>query len=579
MGWGVYVPSVQLTAFVSAVGTITLDQGLIHVTNQSEFNNMVSNLEARSNYDTQSSKDFPKTTYQLAVTSGSGYVNWSTNSDKSLTYTAPAELNSKFQPVTYILSVGTYDLSGQTLYLSYYTSIIGIGALDGNDHSTTIINGPGTILSANITNNSSAQDVFWRNLENLSLINNVKIDWNTGQQCPLRWININGNLSLDQPGNTGNFFYQASYAEGGCGGFISDSNIVNNITDTAGQQYCFKNTTFGYFDGTYAGQRSGQMNFVFYNSDSYSSALASSSFVNDPSNIAWVNKESQSGQIVLIEPSDYNNFKKSPSTDYVKPSWRDISGTSPTKITDVNSISWVASTTYYLEPGTYLLTSEWNINVDNVTILGLGYPIIKCMTANMNGIVVSGNQCTLSSFIIDSPPFQASPTNNLIEITGDSNEFYDITLRTLGYSDFSTGTSVQTMVYNNAVNNYFENIWAWRGDHFGGDIILPNAGVASALNWPNSEFSYGSNIANNGFFVDTAGGNCKCLALFVEHQTDYPIRWLATGGQVIMSQGEAPYSEQTIHAYYTIGNDGSLLPSFTHTYIGGGIYNIFGSAI
>jgi hypothetical protein len=578
LGWGKYIPSLKLTAYVSSVGTIILDKGLIHITTQTEFDNMIINLEARSYHDTQSSKDFPKTTYQKAVTKGSGYVQWSSNPDKSLTYTANAQVNTIFQPVTYILSAGTYNLSNKKLYLSYYTSIIGIGALDANNHSTTIINGPGYILSANVNNNSSAQNVFWRNLENISLNSNVNISWISGQQCPLRYINIqSNNLYLDRPGNTGNLFYNSSYPQGGCGGFISDCNITGTISDTKGQQYCFKNTRFGYFDGTYAGQRSGQMNFVFYNSDSYANQLASSSFVNNSTNIAWANKESQNGQVVLIESSDYNNFKKSPSNDYAKPLWRDIYSASPTKITNVNSVSWVANTTYYLEPGTYLLNSEWNINVNGVTIIGLGYPIIKCMTANMNGIVVSGDQCIFASFIIDSPPFQASPTNNLIECTGTNNEFYDITLRTLGYTDFDTGTAINNMVYIDGESNYFENIWAWRGDHFGKDIILPNAGVKSALGWPNSEFSFGSNVANNGFVVTENASNCKCLALFIEHQTLYPIKWLGNNGQVIMSQGESPYSEQTINAYYTIGNDGYQFPSFTHTYIGGGIYNIFGS--
>ena len=335
--------------------------------------------------------------------------------------------------------------------LSYYTAIIG----KGSDESKVSISSTNNsnIQSYNENYLNSPDNVFWRTLENITLASTIKVLWNSGQESPLRFVNIESTdaeaLVLDQPAFTA-----------GCGGFISDCSIAGTIKDSKGQQYCFKNTHILNTNTS----RSGQYNYVYYNSPV---APNSSDF---SQNTALKNKSTDNnGQTVIISSTDYESFKKSSSYDYAKPLYRDLYNDSNLYIIhDINNITWTEDYTYFLPANTYLLDKEINIDVSNITLLGIGYPIIKCMTSNMNGIVVNGNNCKLASFIIDAPPKGSNSSDNcIIKSEGVSNEFYDITLRTLGITDFTSGVEVNTMFYINNSDNYVENCWCWRGDHFG----------------------------------------------------------------------------------------------------------------
>jgi len=185
-----------------------------------------------------------------------------------------------------------------------------------------------------------------------------------------------------------------------------------------------------------------------------------------------------------------------------------------------------------------------------------------------------------ASLIVDAPLLTFNQ-DTLIDVAGSSAEIYDVTARTqLAWHSPVQKMKTNTMLHIRAPNAFAENIWLWRGDHWSGPDLEDKS--FSNPSWD----SY--NINPYGLYVSEEATGVTCLGAFVEHQLWNPIVWSGDEGVLVMSQGECAYTNNGATSP-DIAGDVKPIPGLTqgvyysvganvrkHTYIGGGIYNIFG---
>src|SRR5277367_4078828 len=136
---------------------------------------------------------------------------------------ANTQVSNQFGTQRYALlfEPGTYGSSTTPLnfQVGYYTDIAGLGA-SPND---TVINGSIDVYNQCDSSGCNATDNFWRSLSNLTIAVNTPgfgcyngEFWAVSQGAPLRRVNINGPVTLDD------YCTQPSDSSGG---FIADSQI------------------------------------------------------------------------------------------------------------------------------------------------------------------------------------------------------------------------------------------------------------------------------------------------------------------------------------------------------------------
>lgn len=376
---------------------------------------------------------------------GNIFVDDVTNLDssKNNTLTLPIlTMSNGSIPATTLL---TKDNTLSNLKMGYYTSVIGIG----NIKNLTINGG------IDIRNNIGSEDnVFFKSLYNLNLTQNQGFNLTSSQMCPFRLCNFNKSVALSLNG----------YASGG---YMADCNITGDInfaqskngTDKSAQQFCAKNITC-------SGQVIlGQKNFVFVDSNIKGGSVKGTTARNPN----FVNIKTGK----LSNNNTFTTYKYPPIETYLKDVLNgDISKyiiiTKSTELSNLSSSNIKSGSIILIMPNLYRDYSKSSnivINTNNVQIIGIGFPVLIGYTFD-----IKGNSCTLASIILDAKPLRFKQPF-CINIDGDNNKIFDVTTRTIigpgpPNSIYEDNAGVDKMFIINGKDNYLENFWAWRGDHW-----------------------------------------------------------------------------------------------------------------
>ena len=123
---------------------------------------------------------------------------------------------------------GTYNVDAN---VGFYEQVSGLGLLPGQ----VIINGQVHVEADWARGNATLN--FWRDAENLTINPPGGTDtWAVSQADPLRRVQVNGNLKLDDGGFSS-------------GGFLADSRVTGQVQSGSQQQWLSRNDQIGSWTG------------------------------------------------------------------------------------------------------------------------------------------------------------------------------------------------------------------------------------------------------------------------------------------------------------------------------------------
>jgi hypothetical protein len=460
--------------------------------------------------------------------------------------------------IAFMPSATTYNFS--QLQMGYYTSMLGLG--EKPDDIT---------LAGNIDVQNSIQsidNVFYKSLENLKIQGNL--NWLTSQACPVRHVHITGDFSVG----------------GGCGGVLTDSVVGGAIQDGGQQQYLFRNVTAAQVTG----RQAGQMNFVFVDSnvatDSSNDLCAGVSTCG-----SYYPTKQNPAPNVDVDTMSVPRLKSigSKKKPLITAKGVLIRGKLHTKVLQVKDQKdfdamvkgkLASGTTVLLHPNVYDVTEPLTLAGNSISVIGLGFPILRSKLSKST-IQVSGANCIVASVIVDAP-LLTFDQDVMIKVDGAGVEMYDVFGRTfLAWTSPVQKYKTNTMLQISGAKGFMEDVWLWRGDHWSGPDLEDKS--FGQMQWD----PY--NVNPYGLVVTEQAVGVTALGAFVEHQLWNPIYWNGDDGVLIMSQGEAAYTNNgntdpsvggstavpikglTPGVYYSIGANVTK-----HKFVGGGIYNVFG---
>jgi hypothetical protein len=461
-------------------------------------------------------------------------------------------------PATIALAPSLEPYNFDQLQMGYYTSIVGLGdvpdevAIKGN---IDVQNSIGSI-----------DNVFYKSLENLKIQGDLA--WLTSQGCPVRSVHITGDFSIGQ----------------GSGGFLADSVVEGAIQDGGQQQWLFRNVTATQLNN----RKQGQMNFVFVDSNvSVDSSSDLCAGINTCG--AYFPQKKNPAPNVVIDSSTLPRSITSKQKPRITAKGVMIRGRLQTNVQQVRSQEdfdrvfkgkLESGSIVLLHPNVYNVSEPVTLASDKISIIGLGFPVLRS-SLSQSTIQITGADCIVASVIVDAPLLSFNQ-DVMIRVDGDNAELYDVFGRTfLAWTSPVEKYKTNTMLQVSGSQGFMENVWLWRGDHWSGPD-LEDASFGQAKWDP-------YNVNPYGLVVTDQGEGLTVLGAFVEHQLWNPIYWNGDDGVLIMSQGEAAYTNNgntdpsvgsssavpikglRPGVYYTIGANVTK-----HKFLGGGIYNVFG---
>ncbi len=518
--------------------------------------------------------------------------------------------------VAFLFQPGSY--TGLNVYVGYYTSVIGLGTdptqttidyiscYEGNGGTATPACPPGTGGSANLL--TGALNTFWRSAENFTTnpntagnvwwpVTNKGMTWAVSQACPLRKVNINGNLYLFQLDAIVNG--QVQYASGfSSGGFMADCKIsgqdpANSAVVMGSQQQFFVRNT----DATSAGSSptfsNGVWNQVFVGCNGAPNSncgncpgqtnqmncqitscsgcqpscqqtaslgnpyttVAATPIIAEKPYIVW---DATNEYRLAIPPVETNKIGTSQDTG-VTPNF--VSFTSVYVATPSDTASSInaqinAGNHIILTPGVYNnLGGTINVTQQDLVILGIGFPIL--ISSGQPCIQVSAQNVRVGGMILQAGPTQST---NLLQWGTTSTDatggfLYDCFARAGRFSGspsepFNSTTLMVHIISNNVV---CDNLWLWRADHDTQGLVIN-----------------GDNACQTAFQVD--GNNVTTYGLAAEHTLSDVTIWNGDQGQCYFYQAELPYDASP--GFNSVGYRlGSSVT--THNAWGVGVYSFF----
>jgi len=343
-----------------------------------------------------------------------------------------------FMPNKTIYDLGCFNFN-------YYTALIGLG------NKPEDVKLKGNFCPDGYT--TSISNIFFRTISNLT-INNDLI-FGSSQMCPIRNCIINGNLNMDLLCTS----IIPSWGFTASGGYVADTTVTKKINLSGGpggkaQQLLLNRVDFATTENL-------QMNYVMLDCKNSGKELTPNQCTT-----------SIAQKVILKSPVnkiDFTTFiapKITYDTKYVLNGEECVICNNLDKLQhliDSKNKNIVLIAQYY---GNVSKNTIINIKQNNVTIHGLGWPVLIGVT-----FIISGTHCTLSSLIFDACKKSINQQNCILSNSGADNlELYDICTRTtLGPSSnslYSESIGVEKMIEINSADSYLENVWAWRGDHW-----------------------------------------------------------------------------------------------------------------
>jgi hypothetical protein len=411
----------------------------------------------------------------------------------------------------FMFEPGTYNVS---VPVGFYTEVVGLG----QNPSQTVITGGGIYTNA-AWNNGNATENFWRDVENItSSPSSGSTEWAVSQADPMRRVQINGNMVLDD-NSSGN-----TTSNWSSGGFIGDSIVTGQVNSGTQQQYIFRNDQFGSFTGS-------NWNLVFVGS----TGVPGTSF---PSytNTGSTPTVDEKPYLYVDSSGNWNVFVPSTRTSSTGVSWANgnTPGTSlpigdfylatPSDTAATINSALSSGKDLLFTPGVYQINGTINVNNPDTVVLGLGMATLVSnggntilSTADVNGIRIGGLNfdagTTNSSTLV-----QIGPSGSSASHSSDPTVLSDVFARIGGAT---VGKATATLVVNSA-NVIGDDLWLWRADH----------GNSGTVGWS-------TNTAANGLTVN--GANVTMYGLAVEHYQAVQTQWNGQGGRDYFYQSEMPY--------------------------------------
>jgi len=408
---------------------------------------------------------------------------------------------------------GTYNVS---VPVGFYTEVVGLG----QNPSQTVITGGGIYANA-AWNGGNATENFWRGVENItSDPSSGSTEWAVSQADPMRRVQIDGNLVLDDnsSGNTSSNWSS--------GGFISDSVVTGQVNSGSQQQFISRNDQYGSWTGS-------NWNMVFVGD----TGVPGQSFPSPPDTTVGQTPTVDEKPYPYIDSSgNWNVFVPSNRTNSQGTTWSggNTAGTSlpigdfyiatPSDTAATINSALSSGKDLLFTPGVYQINGTINVTNPDTVVLGLGLATLVSnsgdtilQTADVNGIRIGGlifdAGSTNSSVLV-----QIGPSGSSASHASDPTVLSDVFARIGGAT---VGKATQTLVINS--NNVVgDDFWLWRADH----------GNGGTVGWT-------TNTATNGLVVN--GANVTIYGLAVEHYQGVQVQWNGNGGADYFYQSEMPY--------------------------------------
>ena len=423
---------------------------------------------------------------------------------------------------------GTYDVS---VPVGFYTEVVGLG----QNPSQTVITGGGIYANA-AWNDGNATENFWRGVENITIDpSSGSTEWAVSQASPMRRVDIDGNLVLDDDtsGNT--------TSNWSSGGFISDSIVTGQVNSGSQQQFIMRNDQLGSWTGS-------NWNMVFVGD----TGVPAQSFPNPPYTTVNQTPTVDEKPYVYIDSSgNWDVFVPSNRTSSQGVSW--ASGNTPGTSLPLSDfyIATPSSTVAQINaalaggqdllftPGVYQINGTIDVTNPDTVVLGLGLATLVSNggntileTADVNGIRIGGlifDAGTTNTSVL----VQIGPSGSTASHASDPTVLSDVFARIGGAT---VGTATQTLQINSA-NVIGDDLWLWRADH----------GNSGTVGWT-------TNTAANGLVVN--GANVTMYGLAVEHYQAVQVQWNGNGGADYFYQSEMPYDPPNQAAWMDGTSDG-----------------------
>jgi len=443
-----------------------------------------------------------------------------------------------------LFTPGTYNVDAN---IGYYEEVAGLGLTPGQ----VTINGQ-VHVEADWDGGNATQN-FWRDAEGLTINPPGGTNtWAVSQADPLRRVQVNGNLKLDDGGWSS-------------GGFLADSRVTGQVQSGSQQQWLSRNDTIGSWNGQ-------NWNMVF----SGVQGAPGNTFPNPPyttiNNTAVI---AEKPYLYIDGSGNYSVFVPALRTNSSGTSWANgnPAGTSlpmsgfyivkPGDTASTINAALTAGKNLIVTPGIYHLNQTLNVTRPDTVVLGLGIAtfvpdngVTAISVGDVNGVKIAGlliDAGTTNSQTL----VQVGPSGSSADHSADPTVLSDVHFRIGGAT---VGKATQSLVINSN-NAITDDTWLWRADHGNGGTV-----------------GWGTNTAQNGLIVN--GNNVTAYGLFAEHYQQYQTIWNGQGGKTIFYQSEMPYDVPNQGSYmngstngfasYKVGNNVT-----SHEAWGLGVYCFF----
>jgi hypothetical protein len=436
----------------------------------------------------------------------------------------------------YFFKPGKYSL---TVNITTFIQAYGLGM----SPDSTVING---FVQARAEHYGSVLGSFWRGAENLFVVPPAGQGdyYATSQAAPFRRMHVKSDLYLSDGGASG--------------GFISDCKIDGTVRSGAQQQYYFRNSAIGGWNG--AG-----WNMFFQGVDN---APASNWPVNPNTVIPAAPVVREKPFITIDGSGNYAVFVPSLSTDAHGVTWAGAAPAGQTLpidqffvaragIDDAASMNAALGQgkNLLLTPGIYHLASPLLVERPSTVVLGLGMATLVADSGTIALKTADAGGITIANILFDAG---ADESPALLQI-GDSGSagnhatdpicLFDIICRIGGPAP----AKIASAVVINSNNTILDHCWIWRADH--------GAGAGWEVN-----------PAKNGLVVN--GNDVITYGQMVEHFQGHQTVWNGENGRTYFYQCELPYDPPAQSAFIDNGNNG-----FSAYYVAPGVKKFEGWGI
>ncbi len=385
-----------------------------------------------------------------------------------------------------------------------------------------------------------ALDTFWRSLENVR-INPIEADekphtlrWNTSQACPLRRVDITGNLDLTGGVGGGNLMADSRVSGVVSAGF----DWVTDPVQVPGQfYYDFHDSQIGAFQGHW-------INYVFAGVEGAPqpqfapgdvTALPATPVVRD-------------APFLYVEHGAFRVFVPGVGRDVRGIHWRGGRSLAlrrffiakPEDSAAILNAQLRRGKNVILTPGVYKVTEPIHVVRPDTIILGMGLATVTPITGSAAIQVDDVPGVSISAITVDANITNSgvlvrvgSPGHHHGHRYANPTTLSDVFVRVGGSYVGHATTSFEI----NQDDVLIDHTWLWRADH----------GNKGTIGWT-------ANTGDHGLVVN--GDRVTVLGLFVEHYQKAQVLWNGNAGRAIFLQSEAPYDAPGQAAYMNGGEDG-----------------------